>query len=371
MNWNLEEVKHILLEAEKEILSIRPSKFGATDRYMWLLTKSGEYTAKSGYQAASMMSSKHLIHSDCLEGFNWEKEVWNLACLPKIKFFLWKLMKNALPTRANLCSRGINLSATCPLCGQDETQLHLFFHCNFAKHISSQAPVKYQLHTSSITHIRVGIEGSRKLIWLPPTGLTDGAFGAWLLWMIWTSRNKLQFENKSIKPIEAIPQAVDQTREWNHNQSPKSLAIQIPIPQVGGEVDSSTVRCFMDAAWREDSQNAGFRWIFSENLLSPERHGHASSHYIRSPLMAEAIAMLIAIQHASELCYRKLLFASDSQQLINALNSDLPLKENHGILQNILGVASSFEEISFTFILREKNRRADEITKNSISSLLS
>ncbi|XP_010419080.1 PREDICTED: uncharacterized protein LOC104704743 [Camelina sativa] len=310
--WIVDKVRQILPVNEKDVMSIRPSKFGAGDQYNWLLTKSGEYIAKSGYQAASMESSKKISHSEGLEDFNWEKEVWNLACLPKIKFFLWELLKNALPTGANMCSRGINLTAVCPFCGQDETQLHLFFHCNFAKQMWSQAPVKHLLNIPGISNLRLGIEGSRKLICLPPMGLNDGAFGAWILWTIWTSRNKLIFEKKAISPSEALTQAISQTREWILNQTPKNLTLHTPIPQEGGEVDSNTFRCFTDAAWREDSQSAGFGWIFSGNPLIPERHEKANSHHIRSPLMAEAIAMLLAIQQASDLDYQKLLVASDS-----------------------------------------------------------
>lgn len=53
-DWDREKIKQLLPEHEKTILEIRPSKLGAQDRYIWLLTKTGEYSAKSGYHATSI-----------------------------------------------------------------------------------------------------------------------------------------------------------------------------------------------------------------------------------------------------------------------------------------------------------------------------
>lgn len=48
---------------------------------------------------------------------------------------------------------------------------------------------------------------------------------------------------------------------------------------------------FTDAAWREDSRDAGFGWIFVDYLSKSKKH-------VSSPLMAEAMALLIALQQA-------------------------------------------------------------------------
>lgn len=63
--------------------------------------------------------------------FNWSKEIWNIKCAAKIKFFLWKAVRNVLPVGENLKNRGINMEGKCTHCGQDESSLHLFFHCPF------------------------------------------------------------------------------------------------------------------------------------------------------------------------------------------------------------------------------------------------
>ena len=44
-----------------------------------------------------MLAKETPAHRGDLEGFNWFKEVWNIKCGPKIKFFLWSAMVGALP----------------------------------------------------------------------------------------------------------------------------------------------------------------------------------------------------------------------------------------------------------------------------------
>lgn len=49
LDWNREQLQHILLFEEDEILLIKPSRSGAADKQIWLKKKDGEYTTKSGY----------------------------------------------------------------------------------------------------------------------------------------------------------------------------------------------------------------------------------------------------------------------------------------------------------------------------------
>ena len=49
LDWDKERLNQILPELTDEILEIKPSSLGAEDAYVWLATKNGIYTAKSGY----------------------------------------------------------------------------------------------------------------------------------------------------------------------------------------------------------------------------------------------------------------------------------------------------------------------------------
>lgn len=60
------------------------------------------------------------------------------------------------------------------------------------------------------------------------------------------------------------------------------------------------------------------------------------------------------------------LIASDSQQLIKAINKEIPPKELHGILHDILDLSRGFGKIVFVYVSREENRQADVLAKQAL-----
>ncbi|CAA7040906.1 unnamed protein product [Microthlaspi erraticum] len=63
----------------------------------------------------------------------WTETVWFKQRVPKHAFILWVTLRDRLTTRDKLRSWGINVPASCLLCGSNpETRDHLFFQCNFA-----------------------------------------------------------------------------------------------------------------------------------------------------------------------------------------------------------------------------------------------
>ncbi|CAN1797165.1 hypothetical protein LINPERHAP1_LOCUS21170, partial [Linum perenne] len=59
------------------------------------------------------------------------KWLWQLDLPPKVRFFIWRACRNALPTRIGLNRRRCGTSATCMTCQRaDETLEHLLFHCS-------------------------------------------------------------------------------------------------------------------------------------------------------------------------------------------------------------------------------------------------
>ncbi|KAL1206672.1 hypothetical protein V5N11_027232 [Cardamine amara subsp. amara] len=96
---------------------------------------------------------------------------------------------------------------------------------------------------------------------------------------------------------------------------------------------------------------AGFGWTIStaETKLG---QGFAAAEKVRSPFMAEAMAVFQTLQRAEEMNITTLTLASDSQKLIKALNQDIHLMEIHGIQHDILDLSSTF--ISCIFRLHSK-----------------
>lgn len=60
------------------------------DKQVWLPLKHDEYTKRSGYGISVIQD----ILSPQLQ-FNWQKHVWNVPTIPKIKSCLWKAIVGA------------------------------------------------------------------------------------------------------------------------------------------------------------------------------------------------------------------------------------------------------------------------------------
>lgn len=364
LEWNKEKIKQILPDLEDEILEIKPSKLGADDAYAWLPSKSGIYTAKSGYYS-SINAHETNLQQDINKDVNWMKNVWHIHSSPKTKFFLWKALRGALPVGENLKLRKINETATCPFCGENESTLHLFFTCRFAKQVWDSAPFKAPLQFNRITSFREGIEATKELVCLPPTGIGLGPLPPWILWKIWLTRNQQIFEKRHDPPQETLSKAIYLAREWQLAQCRKEKPNHLRAPSLRPADDPNSILCHTDAAWDAATKTGGFGWIFTNRASGLHLQASASSTHIRSPILAEAQAILHAIRHASELGYTNLSIASNSKQLIEAIKSESPLIELHRILQDIL-ILSSFYAICFKFVPREKNRDADALAKLSL-----
>lgn len=52
--------------------------------------------------------------------------IWSLNVPPKVRYFLWLLVKNILPTRSNLRNRHMEVDGRCPLCGKFNETVELF-----------------------------------------------------------------------------------------------------------------------------------------------------------------------------------------------------------------------------------------------------
>ncbi|KAG2303410.1 hypothetical protein Bca52824_032061 [Brassica carinata] len=116
-----------LPQYEAAILSIITSTVDHQDRRIWLFDNSGEYTTKTGYNLAIKAKAGQLEHP-----LDWQKCIWSVKTSPKVKDFLWRLARKAIPVSANLATRGLP-AFPCKCCGGTEDDLHTFLLCPLAQ----------------------------------------------------------------------------------------------------------------------------------------------------------------------------------------------------------------------------------------------
>lgn len=83
--------------------------------------------------------------------------------------------------------------------------------------------------------------------------------------------------------------------------------------------------------------------------------------------MAEGLALREAILSCRLLPRRVLRFESDSSQLIKIINNRDETAELHSVVADILSFAAEFDNVSFAWISRVNNSRADALAKHALN----
>ncbi|RZC11331.1 hypothetical protein D0Y65_011502 [Glycine soja] len=66
---------------------------------------------------------------------------------PKINHFLWRVLRQCLPTRARLITKGVECPLHCYFCSQSyENEWHIFFACDKAKEVWQAAGLWHLIH---------------------------------------------------------------------------------------------------------------------------------------------------------------------------------------------------------------------------------
>lgn len=110
-----------------------PRRDAGHDKLIFKLTVNGEYSVKQAYNHLEQLRNIETRPGDKGKSF-WEL-IWKKGEVqPRIRLFLWKAVKGALPLGQILKSRISKGNPTCYLCGEQEEDVnHLLFKCQFAR----------------------------------------------------------------------------------------------------------------------------------------------------------------------------------------------------------------------------------------------
>ncbi|KAH9671011.1 putative reverse transcriptase/RNA-dependent DNA polymerase [Citrus sinensis] len=134
--WNEDMIcQHFFREDADIILRIPIPSTPMADQILWHYDKKGIYTVKSGYQVALRIN--FLDTPSCSEQpANQWSIIWSMSLPEKINIFIWRAVKNILPTAENLWRRKIVPQLECQICGISmETVGHALVECKSARKI--------------------------------------------------------------------------------------------------------------------------------------------------------------------------------------------------------------------------------------------
>ncbi|KAG4982753.1 hypothetical protein JHK82_027613 [Glycine max] len=182
------------------------------DAWVWEADSSGYYSAKSAY---NMM--RELLHEGA-EDKDYA-ELWKVKAPSKVLVFAWRVLRDRLPTRANLHKRQVEVNVRrCLFCNRlEEDASHLFFHCSKITPLwwESMSWVKIVGPFPQIPRYHF-LQFTNGL----PQGVKVNRWKSWwlaLTWTIWQQRNKILFSNATFNANKIMDDATFLLWSWLRN----------------------------------------------------------------------------------------------------------------------------------------------------------
>ncbi|KAL9240963.1 hypothetical protein vseg_015126 [Gypsophila vaccaria] len=160
-----------------------------------------KYTPAAGYQWLSETGLQ----------VPWSEVVWNNWVQPKHQMMGWLYAHKALRTKDRLRQLGMDIDATCLLCGQEpETDDHLFLQCRYSRLVlqALQTRLKIRLPLQGILEWCISFQGPQEL-----QGCV-AEIGLSIIYHIWRQRNKARHELCVISP-KSIGESIVQELHYN------------------------------------------------------------------------------------------------------------------------------------------------------------
>ena len=200
--WNLRSIvsflpSNVLADIKAILIPFSPIE----DRIIWGYSQDGNFNLRS----ATWVMRRALTHPRS-KLLNW---IWKSKLLPKIKFFLWLLIRNALPTCDFLIVRRMEIPNGCYLCDHNIENIdHVFKKCPFV--ISIWDRIKYNCPTplfyegdflSWLEMIYKNYKTNCKLFNHPMEKIGI------IMWNVWNHRNHVVFKKMKLNPFLVIEKA--------------------------------------------------------------------------------------------------------------------------------------------------------------------
>ncbi|XP_031099854.1 uncharacterized protein LOC116004057 [Ipomoea triloba] len=280
-SWDQEILKDIFQPNDVErILSI-PISHDYEDSWYWYGDPRGCYTVKQGY--------RRICGEVMNEPATFDKwlPMWKIKAPPKWKAFLWRAIKDVLPTTTNLILKRVDVLPTCPMCGQShENTMHSLVLCDFSKLV---------WHEASLPISSVG-GGDTFADWFSNVMslLTDEQLLLVVatLYHIWTARNRAVWEHSLPRPTGVWRAASAAVQAWQHVHHPQTsnTAPSLPGCHPPPQTALPSFACFFDAGFLPTIRRAtvGATVLSDTGAFVAAFNGLLRS--CMSPLMAESLA---------------------------------------------------------------------------------
>ncbi|KAJ1690039.1 hypothetical protein LUZ63_014194 [Rhynchospora breviuscula] len=283
------------------------------DRLVFTYTRNGQFSIKGAY----LMLVSNPTHTPAdATARRLYKLIWHSKnILPRIRLFLWRAMKEALPVDAVLASRLGRHHVGCSICGHSqETTTHVLFKCPKAQQVWFSSD--FGLRTDGL------LDRFQELLAALVHSLDAQQISklAAILWHVWKNRCKEVFEGRKTN----VQQTLAAAHSLLHTLHAANLTF-IKQPQLQEAPQPTTkYSCWLDASWVHTGQHgSGMAYaLFDSGTLVQYRMKHAVSSF---PFHAELLTFKMAITELLGMRVNDCCFFTDCIELHKVINGTTSL----------------------------------------------
>ena len=371
-DWDHTKLDAWIVQEDVEIVkNIKVCASADEDLVGWHYTKSGIYTVRSAYWLAQHTSD---MNPPCPPPGNPELKqmIWKLKTAPKIQHFCWRMLSGALTTGETLRYRHITSDAMCKRCCQeDETTIHLFFNCDYARAVWRGASIPNPLVTDPTATLEAKLRAIFSFNSSPTIYLRQ--LSLWILWRIWKSRNTLNYQRKHISWQTTLRLAKQDATEWQDTGDILQTTTNNNSTRPGSRQGTRSwrkplqgwIKCNYDgSSSRDNPSKAG--WVIRDDTGQFIGAGQAEGRLTTTSLECEIQALVISMQHCWSRGYKNICFEGDNQELDSILNGRSPHFGVFNWLREVLAWKKRFQGCKFLWTGRKNNTPADILAKQRL-----
>ena len=183
-------------EEDAEIIKRIPlSQVATEDVLFWPFTSSSIYSCKSGYRFLKEEAEQLVtIQPPPLRDKQLWKTIWSMRVAQKVKNFVWRACRNALPTKKELVRKTITADPICDRCCTTvEDPLHALWSCSEVDIVWADQSLWDFRWSTDFDNIKMLVS------WLIKEGKQLELF-AYTAWSVWNQRNQVKVRAPAIAP---------------------------------------------------------------------------------------------------------------------------------------------------------------------------
>ena len=363
-NWDV-DLLHALFKPE-EVQLIRGISLGdvsARDRMIWPHTQSGTYTVKSGYNLLSKEKENlDPLNTNPAPPQKLWKIIWSLSVPPKVRNFLWRAAKNAIPVKTNLVKRLVLQEEICDhYKAHSEDVIHALWLCPCLNEV-------WETDTSWNFRNTTRWDDFQKLILhVDEAGLDLDLFTT-IIWLLWHRRNQIRVNNSATSLGQIVASARQQLQDYNRVQptKPATEAAILHTAVTWSPPRTPFLKINYDGVVFRDPNKAGLGAVVRDSM-----GGVLASLAENIPLPqtvadVEAAAARRAIMLARDLNLSSIILEGDLQIITRVIQAEeQSLASYVNLIEEIKSHAESFLSFRISHVKRNRNSVAHSLARHA------